>query len=89
MSEQDKGLKGVHNITVFEKKIRSKLIVGVREDFQREEYAQLTKKAENRVWWSGMGWWQCISIFIFINFLKNFWKGIKHILGRMKWVQEN
>lgn len=41
----------------FQKKIRSKLIVGVREDFQREEYAQLKKKAENRVWWSGMGWW--------------------------------
>ena len=35
----------------FQKKTRSKLIVGVREDFQREEYAQLKKKAENRVWW--------------------------------------
>ena len=42
----------------FQRKTRSELIGGVREGSKREEYAQLKKnKAENRVWWSEMGWW--------------------------------
>ena len=48
----------------FQKKIRSKLIVGVREDFQREEYAQLKKK--QRTEFGGVGWGGG-SVFLFLS----------------------
>ena len=55
----------------FQKKTRSKLIVGVREDFQREEYAQLKKKSREQ---SLVEWHGVVVVYFYFYLYKFFFK---------------